>query len=334
MTTRPKTCLVLGGGGARGLAHLGVLRTLEQAGIEIDCIVGTSVGAVVGAGYALEPDALLKSRQALAYFQSEAFAGSPFKKILLKSNNIEQNVFQNILASIKKSYVFSNLLRKSSILPGEKLRSLIEDLVPDVPFDDVKIPFAVTALDLGNGEDVLMTEGALREAVLASCSVPGFFPPVEYDGRLLADAGMIGPVSVSAAIEKFEPDVVIAVDISSYLETLDKVERGLDVLLRAESIACARLNAFEIEKADVVICPDVGETYWTDFSDLETLMKEGALATEARLDEIRDVIERGGSKEESSVGGARGRVRAFLRKVSSAGTSSSGSTSAKTRSRD
>jgi NTE family protein len=302
---------VLGGGGARGLSHLGVLQVLEQEGIPIDCIVGTSVGAFVGAVYALEPDALLKTRQALAYLSSEAFEGNAFKKILLKSDDVEQNVFQSILSSIKKSYVFSNLLRKPSILPGDKLAELVDDIVPDKSFSDTKVPFAVPALDIRSGEDVLLTEGSLRKAVLASSSVPGFFPPVEYNERLLVDAGVIGPVPVNAALAQFQPEVVIAVDISSYLEKLDKVERGLDVLLRVESIACSRLNDMEVERADVLIKPSVGQKYWSDFSDLEIMVNEGVLAAQAKIGEIRAAIQK-----------RPGKVRSFLRRVSSVGSSS------------
>ena len=307
MPVQPKVCLVLGGGGARGFSHLGVLQVLEREGISVDCIVGTSVGAFVGAVYCLEPDALLQTRHALAYLRSEAFEGHAFKKILLKSDDVERNLLQSILSNIRKGYVFSNLLRRPGILRGEMLAELIEDLVPEKSFSDTELPFAVPALDIRSGEDVLLTEGSLRDAVLASSSVPGFFPPVEYNGRLLVDPGVVGPVPVNAAVAQFQPDVVIAVDISSYLEKLDKADRGLDVLLRVESIACARLNAMEVARADVVIEPSVGQKYWSDFSDLEMMVNEGVLATQAKIGEIRAAVEK-----------RRGKVRAFLRRVTSA----------------
>jgi len=290
MSRPTKVCLVLGGGGARGLAHLGVLQVLEREDIAVDCILGTSVGAVVGACYSINPDALAETRKALAYFNSEAFAGNPFKKVFLKSEDVERNFFSNLVSSIKKSYVFSNLLRRKSIFPGEKLFEVIADLVPDKEFADARIPFAVPALDLHSGQEVLITEGRLRTAVHASCSLPGFFPPVEHGGRLLADAGVIGPVPVSAARERFRPDVAIAVDITSSIQPLATLSSGLDVILRVEAIAGTRLNALELEKADVVITPDVGRKYWSDFSGLEQLITEGVLAAEAKLPEIREAL--------------------------------------------
>lgn len=285
-------CIVLGGGGARGLAHLGVLQVFERRDIAVNCIVGTSVGAVVGACYALTPDALGETRRALAYFKSDAFAGNAFKKVLLKSEDVELGFIGNLISSIKKSYVFSNLLRRPAIFPGERLFEVIADLVPDKAFSDCKIPFAVPALDIQTGDEILITEGSLRQAVYASCSLPGFFPPVEHQGRLLADAGVIGPVPVRAAKALFQPSITVAVDITSRLEPLEELGCGLDVLLRVESIAGTRLNALELEKADVLIQPDVGQKYWSDFSGLESLVNEGVIAAEKKIDTIQELIQR------------------------------------------
>jgi NTE family protein len=290
---RGKVCVVLGGGGARGLAHLGVLQVLEREGVPIDCLVGTSVGAVVGATYALDPDALAKTRQAIAYFHSDAFAGNAFKKIILKSDDVEQSFLRGLLNTIRKGYIFSSLLRRQAIFPGEKLLEVISDLVPDKNFEDAVIPFAVPALDLCSGREVLLKQGSLRQAVFASSSLPGFFPPVRLNGMVLADAGVIGPVPVKSAIEAFQPSTVIAVDISSYLTDCELLARGLDVILRVESIACSRLNSAEISSADVVIRPEVGGKYWSDFSELEGLVNAGVVAAQEKLEEIRAAMARG-----------------------------------------
>ncbi|MCZ6793505.1 MAG: patatin-like phospholipase family protein [Planctomycetota bacterium] len=293
MSRNGKLCLVLGGGGARGLAHLGVIQVMEHEEIAIHCLVGTSVGAVVGASYALNPDSLAEKRRALAYLQSDSFAGNAFKRVFLKSEDVEQNFLSSLVSSVKKSYVFSNLLRKEAIFPGEKLFEVISDLVPDAQFSDTKIPFAVPALDIRSGEEILLTEGSLRQAVYASCSLPGFFPPVVMGDRLLADAGVIGPVPVSVARDHFNPSTLIAVDIGSSLDTEEQLDCGLDVILRVESIAGCRLNALELEKADVVIEPDVGDKYWSDFSGLERLVSEGVLAAQAKIKEVKAAVARG-----------------------------------------
>ncbi len=118
---------------------------------------------------------------------------------------------------------------------------------------------------------------------------------------LLADAGVIGPVPVSSA-KHFEPSATIAVDITSGMEELKSVERGIDIILRVESIACARLNAIELTAADVVIQPQVGKKFWSDFSGFENLINEGVLAAQEKLSEIRAAV-------------ARGKKRTFLWRV-------------------
>ena len=286
-----RTCIVLGGGGARGLSHLGVLQVLEREGISVDCLVGTSAGAVVGAAYALEPDAESLLGRSLEYFRGDASRRSSFKQVLLKSEDAEQNFFTNLISSIRKSYVFSTLIRRPSIFPSETLQEVIADLVPDQEFSDVRIPFMVPALDIRSGEEVLIREGPLRRAVLASCSLPGFFPPVDYDSRLLVDSGVIGPVPVKSA-RCFDPAVVIAVDISAHLEDISDIAQGLDAILRVEAIACGRLNDLELAEADVIIRPEVGEKYWSDFSGLGDLVAAGSRATERQLEVLRQLTVR------------------------------------------
>lgn len=296
-----KTCVVLGGGGARGLSHLGVLQVLAREGIPLDCLVGTSAGAVVGAAYAVEPHADSLVENSLEYFRSDASRRGSFKQVLLKSEDAEQNFFNNLISSIRKSYVFTTLIRRPSIFPSETLQEVIADLVPDKDFSDTRIPFAVPALDIRTGEEVLIREGSLRQAVLASCSLPGFFPPVEFDGRLLVDAGVIGPVPVKAS-QCFNPDIVIAVDISSHLDDFSDVSRGLDAILRVEAIACGRLNDLELAEANVVIRPQVGDKYWSDFSGLGDLVAEGARATERQLEILRQLKMRGLPRAPTRVG--------------------------------
>jgi len=290
MEEKGTTCLVLGGGGARGLSHLGVLQVLERESVRVDCLVGTSVGAIVGAAYALEPDAQTITRRALSYLTSTSFRNDTFKKVLLRSEAAGTNFFKNLLSGIRKSYIFSNLLRKPSIFPSGHLEAVISDLVPDKTFADTRIPFAVPALDVKSGREVLLSRGSLRKAVLASCSLPGFFPPVEMDGMLLADAGVIGPVPVNAATTCFQPASIIAVDITSQIDHCPALTRGIDAILRVESIAGKRLNDIELARADFVIRPQVGKKYWSDFSDLDAIVSAGVAAAEEKVAAIRSLV--------------------------------------------
>ncbi len=283
-------CVALGGGGARGLSHLGVLQVLERERVPVDGIIGTSVGAIVGATYALHPDAHEITRRALGYLNSESFRGDIFKKVLFRSEGTSQNVLANLVRNIRKGYIFSNLLRKPAIFHSQRLLDLICDLIPDRTFADCSIPFAVPAIDVRSGKEVLLTEGPLRQAVLASCSLPGFFPPVERDGMLLADAGIVGPVAVDATRRHFAPAIVIAVDITPEIEPVGEIHLGVEALLRMESIAGKRLNEIELGRADLVIHPSVGTKSWSDFSGLEDLVSQGIAAAEAKVRNLRKLI--------------------------------------------
>lgn len=282
-----KFALALGGGGARGLSHLGILQTFDREGLQPDLIIGTSIGSIVGAAYCLHPDGLEVTRRALAYLKGDSFANNPFRKVLFHSEDVEQNFLSSWIQSIKKSYVFSSLIRKRSIFDGRRLLAVICDMIPDVTFADTKIPFAVPAIDIRSGEEVLICEGPIRPALLASCSLPGFFPPVEHEGRLLMDAGVIGPVPVSACRRR-DPKLLVAVDISNQLEFVENVDIGLDAIMRVEAIAGRRINDIELEKADIVIQPEVGQKVWSDFSDLDELVERGIHVAKQHIPEIRE----------------------------------------------
>lgn len=281
--------LALGGGGARGLAHLGVLQVLDREKITVDHLVGTSIGSIAGAIYALHPDSLEVTRRALDYLRGDSFQNNSFKKVLFHSEDVEGNLFRSIIRSIKKSYVFSSLIRKPAIFSSDRLFRFVCDLIPDLEFKDTQIPFAVPAIDIKSGNEILLTEGSLRMAVLASCSLPGFFPPVDYNGMLLMDAGVISPVPVSACLQA-SPKVLMAVDISNRLEDVDNFDIGLDAIMRVEAIAGKRINDSELEKADIVLRPEVGGKIWSDFSDLDELVQCGIDSAKEKLPRLRELL--------------------------------------------
>jgi NTE family protein len=283
--------LALGGGGVRGLAHLGVLQVFDREGIKPNLIVGTSVGSIIGAAYALFPDGLEVTRRGLAYLRGESFRNNSFKKVLFNPDNVEQNFFRSLVRNIKKGYVFSSLIRKPSIFKSERLYNVISELIPDVDFKECQIPFAVPAIDIRSGKEVLLSEGSLRKALLASCSLPGFFPAVEHEGMLLCDAGVISPVPVTSC-RSFDPKVLVAVDISTKLQPVEKIEIGLDAILRTELIAGGRINEMELEKADAVIQPPTGQKEWSDFSDLDGLIESGIGVTKEKLPAIRELLDK------------------------------------------
>ena len=284
---KSKVVLALGGGGSRGLAHLGVVRVLEREGVPIDGIVGTSVGSILGASYGLHPHADELVESTLTYLRSERFMNDSFRRMMFGANDAEQNMLQVFIKNVVRGFRFTHLIRRPSILPGEKLREVVQEFVGENSFDDLKIPFAVPTIDLREPREVLLSHGPLLDAVTASCSIPGFFPPVELDGMLLADVGVISSVPVEAAREMIPGALVIAVDLSRDLETIEEIPRGWDSILRCESIAGRKLTELALEQADIVIRPEIGEKFWSDFSDLEKIIAAGEQETEAHLEDIQ-----------------------------------------------
>lgn len=287
---KSKVVLALGGGGSRGLAHLGVLQALEEADIPVHGIVGTSVGSIVGAAYAVNPDAKALTESSLAYVRSPDFMKDQFRRLMFGANDVDQNFLQTVFASIKRSLTFSSLIRKRAIFEGDRLRGVVDDLVADKQFEELQIPFAVPAIDLIPPMEVLLTTGSLREAVTASCSLPGFFPPIEKDGMLLADVGVIGCVPVHAARQLVSGAIVIAVDISSELDSIEAIDKGWEAIMRVESIASKKLSELELSAADVVLRPDCGHKYWSDFSGLDAMVESGRRAVSERLEEIHSKL--------------------------------------------
>lgn len=284
--------LALGGGGSRGLAHLGVLQVLEEHDIPIAGVVGTSVGAIVGAAYTLNPHAKELTENSLRYVRSDKFMHDHFRRLMFGANDVEQNFFKSILSNVKKSLTFTNLVRRASIFEGDRLAELVADLIDDKTFEDTEIPFAVPAIDLGPPMEVLLTSGSLRDAVTASCSLPGFFPAVEVDGMHLADVGVIGSVPVQAARQMVPGATVVAVDISTELGPMKAEARGWESIMRVEAIAAKKLNELELQEADVVLRPRTGKKFWSDFTELDMLVRSGYDEAILRVEDIKSRLTR------------------------------------------
>lgn len=281
-----KTALILGGGGARGFAHIGVIKVLEREGFPIDMIVGTSMGAIIGAGYALELDIKGLEEKALELANEEtlreieAFFSQDKehedRAILEKLNEILKNL--NILARLKRKWIFE----------ADRIIELLEKVIPGgKKFEDLKIPFACVAADLFSGERVIFREGNLLEAVLASCSIPGVFPPVKRERRFLVDGGIISQLPAREA-KMLGADFLLAVDVGrrSFSE---EIKDGIDLILQVNQIMSFWLNNYNREEADFLISPDLEEFSWSEFSKCELFIQRGEEKAEELLPLLRKV---------------------------------------------
>ncbi|MCD6311443.1 MAG: patatin-like phospholipase family protein [Elusimicrobia bacterium] len=254
---RPKIALVLGGGAARGFAHIGVIRTLEQEKIPIDLIVGTSVGSLVGAIYA--------DRANSFELEWEAFA--------LEKDDI---------------FDFSILRAKKGPVKGDKLEKFIHKHISTKELTKLKIPFVAIAVDLNTGEEVVLDKGSIAKAIRASSSIPGIFEPLKYQKRLLIDGGALGSIAPEIARQK-GADVVITVDIGKNIANYD-TDNVVTITLQAINIMSNKIDRYKQKETDILIQPDVSDVGIMDFSEKKKCMLARIKATKSKISEIKKVI--------------------------------------------
>jgi len=281
-----KIGLALGSGGARGLAHAGVLTALEEAGIRADLVAGTSMGSIVGGLYAQDPNPERVWTRLKAYVDNEDFASywAPF----VPKNGGEANDPQSRLAGVfdfmQRKMIAVKTVTRPYMQGEEKLRGPLSDLFGPVDFADLQIPLATVSLDLLSGQSVVFTKGPVVDGVYASSAIPSVFPPLERDGRIMVDGG--GPFRVPIdACQDLGADFIIAVDIPAFEDT--DFSTGLDMILRSNTIARQRLNNLVCAQADVVIRPQVTEFHWADFSQGEACRARGYAAAREALPALR-----------------------------------------------
>jgi NTE family protein len=288
----PKICLALGGGAARGLAHLGVLKVFEDEKVPIDMIAGTSLGALIGCMYASNPDAshwIRSVDQYLRSFRSRKTRLKFLKKLEEPSNN-HWGFFSDMAFLLRKGYFWGVTATKSAFIGEKEYQDLIYPLIPDISFEETRIPFGCVATDIRNGKRVMYTTGRLRTAISASCALPGIFPPVRDNGMSLIDGGWVERVPVLCARD-MGADIVIAVDVSSDVTTFEE-KSGLDIVLRADAVTRIYLNQILASQADLVIHPAVGTKHWADFSNAKDLVTTGQNAAQEKMIAIRTLIHR------------------------------------------
>ncbi|MDD2720862.1 MAG: patatin-like phospholipase family protein [Gallionella sp.] len=252
----PKIALALGGGGARGFAHVGVIKALEAQGIVPDMVVGTSVGSAIGALYAA----------GYTGFQLQAMS------IPMKEERVIDWSWPN-----------------RGLFTGKPLQEFINRAVKNAPLEKLRRPFAAVATDLATGEEIVFRSGNTGIAVSASCAVPGIFQPVVISGRSYVDGGLVKPVPVSEA-RAMGADFVIAVNISNPPQN-NKTESTVEVLLQTFDIMSQTINRYELANADVVVRPVIREIAQDSLDDRHLAILEGEKAVAAIMPELKAKLE-------------------------------------------
>ncbi len=283
--TEKRVGLALGGGGVRGISHIGVLKVLEQEAIDIDLIVGTSAGALIGGAYASGQSPREIQAKVDAYLRSPEFDATALKSIGLAISPERKGRFRKAKTYVMNRYYMIRTFFRPSILPSEDFHSLINYFLPEMDIRQTRIPFLAVTTDLITGRQIVFSEGSLRHAVLASCAVPGAVEPVRQGECLLADGGVTSLVPVHATREA-GADVVIAVMVDRDLPPSGSMETAQDIFCRAGEITANKLEAAELEDADVIIRPSVGDLHWMDFSRSRDLIRCGEEAAREALGKI------------------------------------------------
>ncbi len=289
-----KVGLALGGGGAKGLAHLGVLKVLEKSGIRFDYIAGTSFGAIAGAMYAQSPDMETIGPRIRAVLTSGAFRRT---QLFIIKRHYEEKKRTNFISSIR-SYIETELffgisLRRSSFIRETDFVSHINALLEDLGIEEAVIPFVSVATDLTQGREVILSAGSIRKAVAASCAIPGVFPPITIGDLSLIDGGWVNPVPVSP-VREMGADFVIAVDTAEDNESRRVYKTGLEIVLRGSEITRRLLSKINLEGADFVIRPKIDDIHWADFQRYEEVVQRGESAAMDSIDLLKQRLsERG-----------------------------------------
>lgn len=251
---RPRVGLALAGGFARGIAHIGVLRVLREAGIPVDVVSGTSVGALIGSAYC---------------------AGTPLEEM------------ERIAATTS----FADFGRWTpswlGLATNQRMEKFLARFTPVKTFEELKIPLAIAATDINAGITVYYSRGPICSPLRASCAYPGLFVPIQFEGRTLVDGFLTAPVPVEGAL-LLGADIVIAV----YLESgnLEQPRTFTDILSRSFNILQQHSDLAWRQQADIVIEPDVKSFVWDDFSKTADMVRAGYAAALTALPEIRAAV--------------------------------------------
>ncbi|MBN1495602.1 MAG: patatin-like phospholipase family protein [Spirochaetes bacterium] len=286
---RPKVALVLSGGGAKGLAHVGVLKVIEETGLKIDYITGTSMGSIVGGLYASGYNARMLEDLVVAMDWDEYLAD----RVSRRSSSIEEKGEYD-------KYIGSFQIKKSGIqLPtgykrGQKLTSLLSRLTLHVQnihdFNRLPIPFRCVATDIVTGEAYVITGGYLPDAMRASMAIPSIFTPIEIDGKLLVDGGIVRNLPVSDA-RKMGADIVIAIDVGAPLYKKNELKSVINIMDQSVSFLGAKSTREQQLLADVLIIPDITGFSGSDFKRGRELIANGEQAARLALPELRELAE-------------------------------------------
>ena len=282
-----KIGLTLSGGGARGLAHIGVLKVLEENGITPCCISGASMGAIVGGVYV--SGATVQEME--SFVNKFVFGNVLDKRYPLYKMQIFEKTNSKFMKYFSIGLSLNALAKRKALDSGRKILYIFKELTQNKTFEEAKIPFQCTAVDLVSGKTVVLKEGSIALAMRASMSIPLVFEPVKYGDMLLVDGGVTSNAPVGLA-RKMGADVVIAVDVNPPIGRKEEseIKTPIDLLWRVYNITANKIYSDELAQADLVIHVDT-DAETLDFSKNAEQVKKGEEATRKVIKKIKELAE-------------------------------------------
>jgi NTE family protein len=288
--TRPKIGLVLGGGGAKGAAHIGVLKVLEEQNIPVDYIGGTSMGAIVAALYASGLTANELEKVITAIDWKDVFSGDPDRRDIDYRRKVED--FDH-LTKLSVGIKDGKVTMPKGLIKDQKVNVLFETLMLHTSgiddFDKLPIPYRAVAADLETGEMVVLKGGRLADAARASMSVPGAFPPIELNGRLLIDGGIVRNVPIDI-VREMGADIIICVDVDKPMATRKDLGGSLSILNQMIDIMMKKNVKDQVKTLgpqDVYMNPELGELGSADFDKAAEIARLGEKAAREKIDSLK-----------------------------------------------
>ncbi|GGA33333.1 esterase [Kroppenstedtia guangzhouensis] len=259
----PKVGLALGSGGARGLAHIGVLKVLQREGIPVDVIAGSSMGSLVGSLFAV---------------------------------GLDLDMIEGLAVHLKRKHWLDLTVPRRGFVTGEKVKEMIRLLTRGRTLEELPIPMGVVATDLNRGERVVFQTGPLDLAVRASISIPGIFEPVRWQGRTLVDGGVVDRVPVSV-VKEMGAEMILAVDVVPRTTSV-RIRNIFDVIAQTLSVMEREILNQRLLEADVLIHPDLADISPTAFTRVEECIRLGEEAALLQVDRIKRLIAKRGARIE------------------------------------
>lgn len=289
---KPKVALVLAGGGAKGIAHVGVIKVIEEAGIQVDFVVGTSMGAIVGGLYAMGNDARSLEDQVKSVDWNSLFADeTPRQDLTVRRKTDDTGFLSDARLRVRDGQPGLPL----GAIKGQRLSLMLQDMTRSAAtvtdFDKLPRPFRAVAADISTGEEVVLGSGSLAMAMRASMSVPAAFPPVEIDGRTLVDGGIVNNVPISVA-RSMGADIIIVSGFASQTKKPEELTSAVAILNQSIDLMMARTTKAQLAtlgSADVLIVSDMGDIGAGSFERAVETLPIGEAAARAQYGRLAQV---------------------------------------------